>query len=244
MIEDVTKIQTVEGQIPIRELVGKEIDIYCMDKWGNVVIGTAKNIRMVYEIWEVLYKKPERDLWVDLIQIKTSRGDLICDKDQQIYTKKGWLKITDLQIKDRLIGLNRKMGSYQQAYVALSGKKYIPEHRFVAGHYHPIPKGYDVHHLNGIHIDNRKSNLQIISHSRHSLITNLGHLDYNDHGADGKFTKKDTHKSKDSYQLFENPVGTNLRIVSIATLDYTENLYTLDVAEYNNFIGNGLVLHC
>jgi len=237
MIEDYTKIQTVEGLKPIGELVGKEIDIYCMDKWGNVTIGTAKNIRMAYQVMDL-------EKYVELIQIKTSRGDLICDVDQQIYTKKGWLKVTDLQIKDRLIGLNRKMGSYQQAYVALSGKKYIPEHRFVAGHYKEIPKGYDVHHLNGIHIDNRKSNLQIISHSHHSLITNTGHLDYNEHGIDGKFIKKDTHKSKDSYQLFENKVGVNLRLISISKLGYTENLYTMDVEEYHNYIAGGLVIHC
>jgi len=236
MIEDNTKVQTVEGQIPIKDLVGQEVDVYCMDKYGNLCIAPAKNIRIDYEVMDL-------EKYVDLIQITTSRGELICDVDQLIYTKRGFIKSSELQVNYRLVGLNHKMGSYQQAYVALSGKKYIPEHRFVAGHYQDIPKGYDVHHLNGIHIDNRKSNLQIISHSHHSLITNIGHADYNDHGIDGKFTKKDTHKSKDAYQLNEHPIGTNLRIVSITNLDYTENLYTLDVEGYDNFIGNGLVLH-
>lgn len=53
---------------------------------------------------------------------------------------------------------------------------YIQEHRFIMSEYlgRPLTKDEDIHHKNGIKDDNRIQNLEIISHSKHSIISNLG----------------------------------------------------------------------
>ena len=46
--------------------------------------------------------------------------------------------------------------------------KVIPEHRFIwEQNYGPIPKGYEIHHINGDGKDNRIENLMCLTHSEH-----------------------------------------------------------------------------
>lgn len=52
------------------------------------------------------------------------------------------------------------------------GDGYILEHILVWEEYHqsPVPKGYEIHHLNGIKTDNRPQNLLALPSKKHSLI--------------------------------------------------------------------------
>lgn len=225
-----TEINTVEGRIKIKDLVGKEIDVYTMDESGNLAISKAKNIRKTRENAE-------------LISIETSREALLCTPDHLIYTSnRGYVRADELELTDKLVGLNRKMNNEQQVYIALTGGKYRAEHRFIAGHYWNI-KGKDVHHLDGNHLNNTKSNFQVLSHGMHSIVTNLGHEDWNDHGADGKFTKKAKTKKKDVYRLNGNPKGVRLTLKSITNHSINEDVYDMEVENTHNFIANGIVIH-
>lgn len=72
---------------------------------------------------------------------------------------------------------SRYKGGYKRkdGYVMLSinGKK-ILEHRFVwEKHFGKIPKGYDVHHKNGIKDDNRPSNLELIKKVYHQSLRHI-----------------------------------------------------------------------
>ena len=225
-----TEVNTVEGRIKIRDLVGREIDIYCMDENGELAISKAKNIRKTREDAE-------------LIEIKTSRETLLCTPDHLIFTSnRGYVRADELVLEDKLVGLNRKMNNEQQVYIALTGKNYRAEHRFIAGHYWDI-KGKDVHHLDGNHLNNVKSNFQVLTHGMHSVVTNLGHEDWNDHGSDGKFIKKPKTKKKDVYHLDGNPKGIRLSLKSITPFVTREDVYDLEVETYHNFISNGIVIH-
>jgi ribonucleoside-diphosphate reductase alpha chain len=224
-----TLVQTVEGNIPIKHLVGKEIDVYCKDENNELTISKATNIR-----------KTRKN--AKLVRIKTTREDLICTPDHKIFTKNlGWIEAKYLTPKDRIIGLNRKMMNESYSGVALTGGKYIREHRFIMSHYNNI-EGLDVHHTDNNTLHNVKSNLSIEKHSEHSIMSNIGHEDWSIRNDLGMFVKKEIKKKK--VQLKTNrKVGTNLRIISVEHLNYKEDVYDLEVSEYHNFIANGIVIH-
>jgi ribonucleoside-diphosphate reductase alpha chain len=224
-----TKISTVEGDICIKDLVGKEIDVYCQGTDGMLSISKAKNIRLT--------RKRSK-----LLKIITPKGFLICTPDHLIRTKnRGYIKAKDLKLKERLIGLNRKMMSEKYCGVALTGTSYKKEHRFIMQHY--FNNLDNVHHKNENTLDNRFSNLEVLSHYEHSSMTNLGHTCYADRDAlTGKFLSKDFKKKKDSLVL-NKKIGCNWYVQSIKYLDYCEDVYDLEVENHHNFIANNFVIH-
>ena len=225
-----TFIHTVEGRIKIKDLIGQEIDVFCMNEEGKIAISTAKNIRMTRE------RAP-------LVKIHTTREDIVCTYDHLIYTmNRGWVEARDLKVTDKLKGLNKKMHGEQKVYIGLTQTEYVPEHRFIAGHYWDI-EGLDVHHVDGNHMNNTKSNLSGITHQEHSSLTGYKHDDWTPHGPDGKYIKKKDRKKKVSYNLNYNQRGVRLKIKSIEFLDIEESVYDLEVPEYGNFIANGIVIH-
>lgn len=90
-----TLVQTTEGNIPIKDLVGKEVNVYCMDKDNNLTISKAYNIQ-----------KTKKN--ASLVEVITTRGTLRCTPDHKIYTKEGWIEAQNLKNHQRIIGLNRR----------------------------------------------------------------------------------------------------------------------------------------
>jgi len=226
-----TLIQTTQGIIKIKDLVGKEVDVYCQVDEDTLGISKAFNIRKTKQNAEI-------------VRISTTRGDLICTPDHLIYTKnRGYVPAINLTRKDRLVGLNRKMFGEKYSAVSLTGtNQYIREHRFIAGNYYDI-LGKDVHHKDGNTLNNNISNLEVLEHVYHSSISNLGHKDWNEHDELGRFIKKDSKKKKEQLKLDGYYAGTNLKILKVETLPYTEDVYDMEVEQYHNFMANGLVVH-
>jgi ribonucleoside-diphosphate reductase alpha chain len=226
-----TFIQTVEGEIKIKDLVGKEIDVYCQIDENQLGISRAFNIR-----------KTKKD--AELVQIITSRGDLICTPDHLIYTKnRGYIEAKDITRSDNLCALNQKMISEMYKGISLTGtNEYIKEHRFIASHYWDINDKI-VHHKDGNTLNNKLSNLEALEHSYHSSITNLGHDDWNEHDEFGRFIKKENKKVKKSVTLDYYPTGVNLKVLSVRYLPYKEDVYDMEVETYHNFFANNIVVH-
>ncbi len=71
----------------------------------------------------------------------------------------------------------RYKGGYKRrdGYIILSiNNKKILEHRYIwEKHYGKIPKGYEIHHKNGIKHDNRISNLEIIKKGFHRPLKHI-----------------------------------------------------------------------
>lgn len=80
-----TIIQTIEGAKPIKDLVGTQPYVYCMNDEGKLIIKQASKV----------WKTREN---AELVEIDFNRGKLICTPDHKIFTRnRGWVKAVDLQ---------------------------------------------------------------------------------------------------------------------------------------------------
>lgn len=224
-----TLIETTKGAIPIKDLVGTTPDVYCMDKHGNLTIQT------VSKVW--LTRKE-----ASIVKITTPKGQLKCTPDHKIHTKnRGWVCASELQKGDKLTGLNRSMKDELHIAVALSGTKYIPEHRFVASYYHNI-QNKDIHHLDGDTFNNSIDNLEVLEHGEHSKISNTGRQIESLRDEKGRYVCKPIKKKRASINQGAK-VGSNWFVQNIEYLNEKEDVYDMTVPEYHNFVANRIVVH-
>ena len=79
-----TLVQTIEGAIPIKHLVGTQPYVYCMNEEGELTIKQATKV----------WKTREN---AKLVEIDFDRGKLICTPDHLILTRnRGWVKAIEL----------------------------------------------------------------------------------------------------------------------------------------------------
>lgn len=225
-----TLIQTTNGNIPIKDLVGTTPDVYCMDNDGELTIAKAT------KVWCT-----RKD--AQTVTVHTGKGDITCTPDHLIFTtNRGWVEAKSLKKGDKIKGLNRQMKDEVHVAVGLSGAKYIPEHRFVLGHYENI-EGMDVHHIDGDTFNNKYENLQAMSHSEHSRLTNTGRvIEYNRDETNGRFLPKAV-KSKRASKNQKKQVGSNWYVKDVFWNTETEDVYDITVPEFHNFVANDMVVH-
>ena len=225
-----TLIQTTDGNIPIKNLVGRTPDVYCMDDNGELSIAKAT------KIWCT-----RKD--AQTVTVHTGKGDITCTPDHLIFTtNRGWVEAKSLKKGDKIKGLNRQMKGEIHVSVGLSGTKYTPEHRFVLGHYENI-EGMDVHHIDGDTFNNKYENLQALSHAEHSRVTNTGRvIEYSRDKNNGRFLPKAV-KSKRTSKNQGKKVGNNWYVKGVSWNTKTEDVYDITVPEFHNFIANDMVVH-
>ena len=225
-----TLIQTTNGNIPIKDLVGTTPDVYCMGNDGELAIAKAT------KVWCT-----RKD--AQTVTVHTGKGDITCTPDHLIFTtNRGWVEAKSLKKGDKIKGLNRQMKDEIHVAVGLSGAKYIPEHRFVLGHYENI-EGMDVHHIDGDTFNNKYENLQAMSHSEHSRLTNTGRvIEYNRDETNGRFLPKAV-KSKRASKNQKKQVGSNWYVKDVSWNTETEDVYDITVPEFHNFVANDMVVH-
>ena len=223
-------IQTVEGEIPIKDLVGSTPFVYCMDSDGNLAI------RKAIKVWKTREN-------AQLVEVIAGKGRLICTPDHRIFTtNRGWVEAANLQKGDKIKGLNRQTTGHKYCSVGLSGTKYEKEHRFIARHFYDI-EDMDVHHINDNGFDNRLSNLEVITHEEHSKLSNTGRaIEVNRDETTGRYLPKEEHTGRTCRNLGRE-VGVNWYVQEVRTLDYTEDVYDMTVEDTHNFIANGFVVH-
>ena len=223
-------IQTIEGEIPIKDLVGSTPFVYCMDSDGNLAI------RKAIKVWKTREN-------AQLVEVIADKGRLICTPDHRIFTtNRGWVEAANLQKGDKIKGLNRQTTGHKYCSVGLSGTKYEKEHRFIARHFYDI-EDMDVHHINDNGFDNRLSNLEVITHEEHSKLSNTGRaIEVNRDETTGRYLPKEEHTGRTCRNLGKE-VGINWYVQEVRTLDYTEDVYDMTVEDTHNFIANGFVVH-
>jgi ribonucleotide reductase alpha subunit len=224
-----TLIQTVEGNIPIKELVGKKPFVYAMGEDGKLTIKQAE------KVW--LTRKN-----AELVKVVTGKGEITCTPDHKIFTtNRGWVEAQDLKKGDKVKGLNRSTAGHRHVKVGLSGTGYEKEHQFVARHFMDI-EGFDIHHKNDDGFDNRLSNLETISHSEHSRLSNTGRKIEVERDEFGRYVEKEV-KTKRKNRNLNKRVGVNWFVYEVVKLNYTEDVYDMTIPEVHNFIANNMVVH-
>lgn len=229
-----TLISTIDGEIPIQDLVGTQPYVYCRDNDGNLTIKQAS------KVWKTRSN-------AEIVRIHTHRGSLDCTPDHLILTRnRGWVEARDLVHGDKLVGLNRSMGDEQHLVISLSGSnKYEGEHRFIMRHFYDI-KNKDVHHIDGDTFNNVFDNLEVLDHGDHSRITNLGHKSYAEQDpVTGRFISKEAKQRKLSrtQESLGVRVGVNWFVDKIEFLAAREDVYDMTVPDVHNFIANRIVVH-
>lgn len=89
-----TLVDTVAGQIPIKELVGKHGKVYCFDtKRHKKVISEFHNVRMTEKQAEVF-------------EITLADGRLIrATAGHPVLTQRGWVKVSNLTVYDEIVSV-------------------------------------------------------------------------------------------------------------------------------------------
>lgn len=229
-----TLIQTIEGAKPIKDLVGTQPYVYCMNDEGKLIIKQASKV----------WKTREN---AELVEIDFNRGKLICTPDHKIFTRnRGWVKAVDLQPKDKLNGLGFSKGNEIDEVVKLSSDaKYYKHHRFIMEQMGFDIKNKDIHHKDANHLNNVYSNLEVLEHDKHSRHTNLGHKCYADKDlATGQFIAKAVKaKTKKTNSVNHVNTGKNFIVKSVTKLNYTADVYDMTVEGVHNFIANNIIVH-
>lgn len=229
-----TLIKTVEGMIPIKDLVGQEIDVYCVDDKYNLTISKAKNIRMTQK-------------QAQLVKVVTTKGTVTCTPEHKFYTRnRGYVEAQDLKIQDKMVALNvaPKNQKYVKVYLTGTSAQVQAEHVFLARHYYPDVTGKDTHHLDNDPKHNVFSNIEVLGHGDHSSLTNMGHRDWMSHDeATGMWIPNVVEPKDCSNALGVHPVGVNMKLLSVTHLEYTEDVYDMEVEEHHNFFANYVLIH-
>lgn len=231
-----TMIKTVEGEKSVFELVesNQVIDVYTMNHDETLTIRKAYDFRKTQEN-------------VDVFEIKTHRGESVkVTSNHPVYVQgKGWLEAKDISIGDRLVVLQTKKSNERYLKIKLSSEKqYRLEHRFIAGHYDDID-GMDVHHEDENFRNNVRSNLKVLTHAGHSVLTNSGKPCKADRCCHtGRFLPSD-HKMKKENIPFDNGLENPCACPTVKSIEYVgkEDVYNFEVEDTHNYIANRIVVH-
>lgn len=110
-----TLIQTTNGNIPIKDLVGTTPDVYCMDNDEELTIAKAT------KVWCT-----RKD--AQTVTVHTGKGDITCTPNHLIFTtNRGWVEAKSLKKGDKIKGLNRQMKDEVHVAVGLSSNWYVKD---------------------------------------------------------------------------------------------------------------------
>lgn len=119
-----TIIHTTDGEITIKDLVGKTPYVYCIDQNGEIVTKQAS------KVWKT--RKNAK-----LVEVKTQGGNLKCTPDHRIYTSnRGWVEAQDINREDKIVGLYGDLNVIEVTHLDEKEDVYdmtVPEvHNFIA----------------------------------------------------------------------------------------------------------------
>ena len=110
-----TLIETAKGVIPIKDLVGTNPDVCCVDKNGDVVIEKARKVWLTQK-------------GATVVLVKTSKGALKCTPDHKIYVQeKGWVCACDLEAYDCLMGFDNYTRELNESDYYVQNIEYLAE---------------------------------------------------------------------------------------------------------------------
>lgn len=255
-----TPINTLNGKIPVKDLVGQTPYLYCTDGNGNVFV------RQAQLIWSKGIKKT--------VRVVFDNDDYIeCTPDHEFMISDGtFKKAKDLQFNDSLCALNKRLLNNYLHLSVTGSRKVIAEHNAVYemkyGEYPTImsnkrsPDSLVAHHVDHVKWNNIPTNIQQMTLREHSI----HHSDllremqasraktmkaktweqiYGDNKADEirtKYTAKRKGTTPWNKGLKFSLEHTNHKVVRVEECTEQE-VFDIAMPDYHNFAANGIFIH-
>jgi ribonucleotide reductase alpha subunit len=264
-----TMISTLNGLVPIENLVDTKPYVYCTD-------GRRIYIRQAESVISTGHKKVVKILFDDDTSLR-------CTDDHEIMLSGGgYIKAYGLRLGDS-VGILRKYMSNGRRRLVFGGFESIGEHYAVCemkygkypsqNSYKRGPNDLCIHHKDGNILNNNPENIELMTISEHTLM----HIDslleqqelianrrkgksleevygiekaneWRKHESHARHGKKPWNKDlmTDEYKShYEKGFGNqyiNHKVISVEDDGY-EDVYDITVPEFHNFVANGIFVH-
>jgi len=249
-----TLINTINGKIKIKDLVGQQPYVYsCDPNTREIHITKAKRIfvsdtnRKMVRVWF------DNDDFVD------------CTPDHRFMLSNGKYKeASSLILGDSLMAFFksiRKHGKHHRRLIKCSGGKAIFEHRAIARDILGFNVSYELnaHHKNEDYLDNDPSNIEVLTRSDHAK-------KHNDNLNVAREIESSKRKGKTLEEVYgvdkalawkekmakaklgktpwnKNRRISNHRVIKVEEFGVAKEVYDISLAEYHNFSANGVFVH-
>jgi len=237
-----TLIDTIDGKIAIKDLVGKNPYLYCTDGNGNIFV------RQAQLVWSKGIRKT--------IKITMDGHETLeCTPEHEIMLSNGSYKMAkDLTTGDSLSVLNRKMYNKQYIYLGVSGNriKIAEHHATYEMKYGEYPtctgkkrKGWMTlaHHKDECKWNNHPDNIEKMTLSDHAkLHDNILRENQKRISKERKGKSWDEYYGKELADRIKKSSNFNHKVVKIET-HIEQEVFDIAMPEYHNFVANGVFVH-
>jgi ribonucleotide reductase alpha subunit len=249
-----TMIHTLDGRIPIKDLVGKTPYIYAMDTTTNML-----HVAQANKVWKSSANRDIIRVWLDNDQY------LDCTPDHEFMLSDGSYKpASELSLGDSLMAFHKKIykddnGKYRKQ-IGSTSTRTRDEHIIVANDFCGGPyntRTHHAHHKDGDPMNNYPDNIEIISKSEHGK-THSDNLE--EHRLriaaerKGKTIEEiyglekatEWKKKMSAARLGRSPwnkKSENHKVIRIEILKEKQDVYDISVPKYHNFVANEVFVH-
>lgn len=233
-----TKVNTNYGIVNLKTLVeefkaGKPYKVFAVDTegalklspvtWADLTQVKAQTIEIEFTNGKVLKLTPDHKVFISATQTMTALEYL------QLWEHLSKREKRRGEYPHPVI-LNRSMQNEHYVKVkASTQEEYTLEHHFIYGK--SVPKDFDIHHKDENTLNNSEENLECISHSDHSTLSNIGHGDYKDGRKKKKLTLKHHGDKPNRSKITDIRWGKK------------EDVYDITVKHWHNFFAEGILVH-
>ena len=238
-----TLVQTTEGNIPIKDLVGRnDVSVICYDmETQELKVKKAYDIRKTgtnRSVVKVTFDNGQSEVMTPHHLVAVQKFDITGRGETRVVNRKvEWRTAEDLQPGESVVSnyLRESRGFYSGYYYCSNNKQ--PLHRFVYEQaYGEIPEGYVIHHKDGNKKNNRIDNLEMITSSEHKALhweqdnPNKGQLVGEKNNFYGKHHTQETQR-KISFSKIGKIVNlVDITIMNDAGMPYESIAKELDVS--------------
>ncbi len=236
-----TMVETEHGRMKIKDMT-YPMRVYSMGKDGCLVMKQASS--------SFISKKNTKTLKITL---RNGNNIQVTEEHKLFVHNKGWVEAKNLKLDDKLGHLcrGRRGYAYSGVYLTTDSKgkdNQIMEHRLICG---ITDETFDVHHKDRNTYNNKLSNLQVLLHEEHCLVTSIEdnpqtHQIRNNSGA--FITHENSRKGAKTIVPLPESLKTNIRnqysscIVNIEEGDTTD-VYDIQVEDTHCLIANNIIAH-
>lgn len=243
-----TLVHTLDGLIPIRDLVGTRPYVYACDSITN-----APHVVQADRVF--ISDRNRKVVKVTLDSLRT----IECTPDHQFMLADGlWREAGDLQVGDSLKAIKHAINQHGNSKrfvrtVGVTGGKAEYEHRVVARDVLglKVDQDHHVHHIDENSLNNTPSNLQSVSKSEHAKLHSSNLRTQQRLIADRRRgrTRAEVYGSEKARLWEERRLAPrqqtipNHKVVSVEEVGVACEVYDISLPQWHNFAAEEIFLH-